>query len=361
MEVNPEILEIADRVAGDRIEAALYTEGKVARIESGQRATRRSEAAVLEKVPGGRQVRDHRRHLITSKRKSFRTSMLDKQKRVDGRGYDDSAPDHMRSRPAAARAWLGDFPARRNAGARACNSGADRRSTEHRRLHRRRNSKRFILHYNFPPFSVGETGRTGGAGRREIGHGALAERSIEPIMPDEDDSATRSASPAKSWNQTVPTSMASVCGGHAGTDGRGRADQDARRRNFGWSGHASSARTGELKRYNLLTDIIGSEDHFGDMDFKLCGTDKRRHRIPARPETPGVSHKIMAEAVHRAKDARTKILGVMATALDKPRADLSKYAPRIETIKINPGEDRRPHRTGRQNDQGHRRGNRTRD
>jgi polyribonucleotide nucleotidyltransferase len=93
---------------------------------------------------------------------------------------------------------------------------------------------------------------------------------------------------------------------------------------------------GDLKRYELLTDIIGSEDHFGDMDYKVCGTEAGITGFQLDLKLPGVSHKIMAEATMRTKEARTKILGIMAQALDKPRADLSKYAPRIETIKINP-------------------------
>ena len=91
-----------------------------------------------------------------------------------------------------------------------------------------------------------------------------------------------------------------------------------------------------MKRYELLTDIIGSEDHFGDMDFKLCGTDNGVTGFQLDLKLPGVSHKIMAEAIQRAKEARTKILQIMRGSLDKPRAELSKYAPRIETIKINP-------------------------
>jgi polyribonucleotide nucleotidyltransferase len=93
---------------------------------------------------------------------------------------------------------------------------------------------------------------------------------------------------------------------------------------------------GNLKRYNLLTDIIGSEDHFGDMDFKLCGTKDGVTGFQLDLKLAGVSHKILAEAVHRAKEARIKILGLMAEALAQPREQLSKYAPRIETLKINP-------------------------
>src|SRR5437764_9368088 len=92
----------------------------------------------------------------------------------------------------------------------------------------------------------------------------------------------------------------------------------------------------QLKRYELLTDIIGSEDHFGDMDFKLCGTDAGVTDLQLELKLPGTSHKIMAEAIQRAKEARSKILDIIRSALDKPRPELSKYAPRIETIKINP-------------------------
>ena len=93
---------------------------------------------------------------------------------------------------------------------------------------------------------------------------------------------------------------------------------------------------GQLKRYELLTDIIGSEDHFGDMDFKLCGTDAGVTGYQLDLKLPGISHQVMTEAIQRAKDARMKILAIMQNALDKPRPELSKYAPRIETIKINP-------------------------
>src|SRR5207245_9050654 len=92
----------------------------------------------------------------------------------------------------------------------------------------------------------------------------------------------------------------------------------------------------EVKRYELLTDIIGSEDHFGDMDFKLCGTDAGVTGFQLDLKLPCISHKIMAEAMQSAKEARTKILDIMRSALDKPRPELSKYAPRIETININP-------------------------
>ena len=131
------------------------------------------------------------------------------------------------------------------------------------------------------------------------------------------------------------TSMASVCGGmlalmDAGVPMKGTVAGIS----VGLVTEHGEDR--QLKRYELLTDIIGSEDHFGDMDFKLCGTDNGITGYQLDLKLPGISHKILAEAIQRAKEARTKILQIMRSVIDKPRTELSKYAPRIETIKINP-------------------------
>jgi polyribonucleotide nucleotidyltransferase len=334
MEVNPEILEIADRVAGDRIEAALYTEGKVARSKAVGSLREEVKAAVLEKHPEADKFAISQAFDYVQK-KSFRTSILDKQKRVDGRGYDDlrkitcevgvlprahgSAIFQRGETQALALTTLAPIEEAQNID--AYGGGVQ--------------SKRFLLHYNFPPFSVGETGRTGGASRREIGHGALAERSLEPVIPSENDFRYAIRISSEVMESNGSTSMASVCGGMLALMDAGVPIKTPV---AGISvGLVSEfGENGELKRYNLLTDIIGSEDHFGDMDFKLCGTRNGVTGFQLDLKLPGVSHKIMAEAVHRAKDARTKILGIMATALENPRPDLSKYAPRIETIKINP-------------------------
>jgi polyribonucleotide nucleotidyltransferase len=196
-------------------------------------------------------------------------------------------------------------------------------------------SKRFILHYNFPPFSVGETGRTGAPGRREIGHGALAERSLEPVVPSENDFRYAIRVSSEIMESNGSTSMASVCGGmlalmDAGVPMKGMVAGIS----IGLVTETSD--DNQLKRYELLTDIIGSEDHFGDMDFKLCGTDTGVTGFQLDLKLPGIRHNIMAEAIQRAKEARTKILEIMRRTLGQPRTELSKYAPRIETIKINP-------------------------
>ncbi|HEY3664059.1 MAG TPA: polyribonucleotide nucleotidyltransferase, partial [Chthoniobacterales bacterium] len=334
LEVKPEILEIADRVAGDRIEAALYTEGKVARSKAVGGLRDEVKAAVLEKFPESDKFAINQAFDYIQK-KSFRSNILDKQKRVDGRGYDDlrqitcevgvlprahgSAIFQRGETQAMALVTLAPIEEAQSIDAYG---GGE-------------TSKSFLLHYNFPPFSVGETGRFGGASRREIGHGALAERSVAPVVPNQEDFRYAIRIVSEVMESNGSTSMASVCSGMlALMDAGVPVKTPVAGISVGLV--SESDESGNLKRYNLLTDIIGSEDHFGDMDFKLCGTKDGVTGFQLDLKLPGVSHKILGEAIHRAKDARTKILAIMAEALDKPRESLSKYAPRIETIKINP-------------------------
>jgi polyribonucleotide nucleotidyltransferase len=334
LHAKPELLEIAYQVAGDRIEGALYTSGKVVRSKAIEALREEVKKSILEKHPETdafsiAQAFDH------VQKKAFRKSILEKQKRMDGRGYQDlrqitsevgviprahgSSIFQRGETQALALVTLAPIEEAQNID--AYGGGIT--------------SKRFILHYNFPPFSVGETGRTGGPGRREIGHGALAERSLEPIVPSENDFRYAIRISSEIMESNGSTSMASVCGGmlalmDAGVPVKGMVAGIS----VGLVTEHGEDR--QLKRYELLTDIIGSEDHFGDMDFKLCGTDNGVTGFQLDLKLPGVSHQIMAEAIQRAKEARTKILQIMRGALDKPRAELSKYAPRIETIKINP-------------------------
>jgi len=334
LNMDPPLLEIAYQVAGDRIEGALYTPGKVARARAVEELREEVKKAILQTHPEADSFAINQAFDYVQK-KAFRRSILEKQKRMDGRGYQDlreiscevgvlprahgSAIFQRGETQALALATLAPIEEAQNIDAYG---GGEQ-------------SKRFILHYNFPPFSVGETGRTGGASRREIGHGALAERSLEPIVPSENDFRYAIRISSEIMESNGSTSMASVCGGmlalmDAGVPVKGIVAGIS----VGLVTEAGD--DGQMKRYELLTDIIGSEDHFGDMDFKLCGTDTGVTGFQLDLKLRGVSHKIMAEAIGRAKEARTKILAIMRGAIDKPRAELSKYAPRIETIKINP-------------------------
>ena len=333
LNVKPELLEIAYQVAGDRIEGALYTQGKVARSKAVHALREEVKAAMLQKYPEADDFAISQAFDYVQK-KAFRVSVLEKQKRMDGRGYQDlrqiscevgvlprahgSAIFQRGETQALALATLAPIEEAQMIDAYG---GGEQ-------------SKRFLLHYNFPPFSVGETGRFGGASRREIGHGALAERSLEPVVPSENDFRYAIRISSEVMESNGSTSMASVCGGMLALMDAGVPVKDVV---AGISvGLVTEYDNDQLKRYELLTDIIGSEDHFGDMDFKLCGTAKGVTGYQLDLKLPGISLKILSEAIQRAKEARSKILEIMRGAIDKPRAELSKYAPRIETIKINP-------------------------
>ena len=196
-------------------------------------------------------------------------------------------------------------------------------------------SKSFILHYNFPPFSVGETGRFTGPGRREIGHGALAERSLVPVLPPEDAFPYSIRVVSEIMASNGSTSMASICGGClalmdagvpiiapvAGISCGLMTEMDA---------------NGGITKWTTITDILGEEDHFGDMDFKLAGTTKGITGFQLDLKINGLPFEIAKTAVFQARDARIEILRTMLAALPAPRADLSKFAPRIQTIQIDP-------------------------
>ena len=334
LEVQPEILEIADRVAGDRIEAALYTEGKVARSKAVGALRDEVKAAVLEKFP------EADKFAITQafdyvQKKSFRINILDKQKRVDGRGYDDlrkitcevgvlprahgSAIFQRGETQAMALATLAPIEEAQNIDAYG---GGE-------------TSKSFLLHYNFPPFSVGETGRIGGASRREIGHGALAERSLEPVVPNEEDFRYAIRITSEIMESNGSTSMASVCAGMlALMDAGVPIKTPVAGISVGLV--TENDESGNLKRYNLLTDIIGSEDHFGDMDFKLCGTRDGVTGFQLDLKLPGVSHKIWRKRFIAPKTRAQRSSASWPKRSTSRANRSSKYAPRIETIKINP-------------------------
>lgn len=191
-------------------------------------------------------------------------------------------------------------------------------------------SKRFMLHYNFPSFSVGETGRYGGTGRREIGHGALAERALKPVIPADMDVfpyVVRVVSEILESNGS--SSMASVCGGTLSLMDAGVPLKAP------VAGIALGLVT-EGSDWKVLTDIAGIEDHLGDMDFKAAGTRSGLTALQMDLKIDGVTDAILLEAFDQAKEARFKILDKIAAVLSAPRADLSSFAPRITALQINP-------------------------
>src|SRR5436309_2587653 len=186
-----------------------------------------------------------------------------------------------------------------------------------------------MLHYNFPSYSVGEVRPIRGPGRRELGHGALAERSLIAVLPTVDVFPYTVRVISDILESNGSSSMASSCAGCL-------ALMDAGVPISKMVGGISIGLEQEGEKYELLTDIIGEEDHFGDMDFKVCGTRDGITAIQLDIKTEGITHKIIRDTLHQAKDARMVILDKMAQTIDKPRPEISKWAPRLLTIKIDP-------------------------
>jgi len=185
----------------------------------------------------------------------------------------------------------------------------------------------FLLHYNFPPFSVGETGRFGAPGRREVGHGKLAWRALHPMLPAHHDFPYTIRCVSEITESNGSSSMATVCGSSLALMDAG---VPIKRPTAG----IAMGLILEDKRYAVLSDILGDEDHLGDMDFKVAGTDQGVTSLQMDIKIAGITEEIMRVALAQAKDGRIHILGEMAQALTAARGELGAYAPRIETFKI---------------------------
>ena len=191
--------------------------------------------------------------------------------------------------------------------------------------------KRFMHHYIFPPFSVGEVGRMGFTGRREIGHGALAERALEPLIPSKEDFPYTIRVVSETLSSNGSSSMASVCASSLALMDGGVPIKS----------HVGGIAMGLMfdnknEKYKILTDIQGPEDHHGDMDLKVAGTKEGVTAIQMDVKIEGITVKIFEESLAQAKKARLEILETLSEAIKEPRAELSPFAPRIKTIKINP-------------------------
>ena len=332
MLVKDELLEIAYAVAGDRIEGALYTPSKVARGKAVGALKDEVAEAIKAKFPEATSFEVSQAFDYLQK-KAFRISILDKQSRCDGRGIDQLRQLSGEASVLPRTHGSASFTRGETMALSIATLAPADEAQEMDTYAGGPESKRFILHYNFPPFSVGETGRFGGQNRREIGHGALAERSIEPVIPAKEvfPYAIRVSSEVMESNGS--TSMASVCSGVMALLDAG---VPLKRPVGGISvGLVTEFDGDNMKRYLTMLDIIGSEDHFGDMDFKLCGTSEGVTGFQLDLKLPGLPLSILEEGIAKATAGRTQVLSAMAQAIAEVRP-LSPYAPRIEIIKINP-------------------------
>ena len=191
--------------------------------------------------------------------------------------------------------------------------------------------KYYWHHYNFPPFSVGEAGRMGGVKRRDIGHGALAERALAPMVPSIEEFPYSIRVVSDILESNGSSSMASVCGSSLSLMDAGVPIKRP----------VAGIAMGLIKEgddYIVLTDIAGVEDHLGDMDFKVAGTERGITALQMDIKITGVTFDILRDALAQAKEARTFILGKMAEVIDAPREQLAQFAPRIQTIQIDPSQ-----------------------
>jgi polyribonucleotide nucleotidyltransferase len=324
--VDAEKLARFEQEHGPALSEAMQVKGKKAN-EAALAAVRE---AVLARVPEDKpEDKLELKGLIYKlEEKLFRDMVLKKRLRTDGRGFDDIRPITAEvglltrthgsalftrgETQALATVTLGTF----DDAQRLDSLGEE-------------SKKRFMLHYNFPPFSVGEVGFLRGPGRREIGHGALAEKSIVPAIPDMDAFPYTIRIVSDILESNGSSSMATVCGGVLALMDAGVPLKMV------VAGIAMGL-VSECDEYAILTDIAGLEDHFGDMDFKMAGTEKGVTAIQLDLKIPCVTLPMLREIVAKSKAARLKVLARMKEAIAEPRKDISVYAPRIIILNINP-------------------------
>jgi polyribonucleotide nucleotidyltransferase len=327
-EINPALRARVEEVVGDRIGQAMRVADKASRgeaVAAVKTETAASLAAEFEdsEKDVGSVVKD-------IEKRAMREMILSEGVRSDGRGTDDVRPINIEVGllPRAHGSALFTRGQTQALAAATLGTQGDAQSYDTVDFATQQN-KSFMLHYNFPPYSTGEVRPVRGTSRREIGHGALAERALEPLLPpvDEFPYTVRVVSDVLESNGS--SSMASVCAGSLSLMDAGVPMRAA----------VAGVAMGLIKegdRVAVLTDILGSEDALGDMDFKVAGTREGVTSIQMDIKIAGLDIELMREALQKANRARMHILGIMEEALAEPRKELSKYAPRIITIKINP-------------------------
>ncbi len=311
-----------------RIKEALLVEGKLQRQAALDRVL---EETIQEIAPEDEPQGTHKQikeifHEI--EKETVRRMILDEGRRVDGRGPEDIRPIYCR---------VGFLPRVHGSAlfvrgeTQALVSTTLGTSEDEQKIDSLEGEsfKRFMLHYNFPPFSVGEVKRLGAPGRREIGHGALAERALSPLIPPKEKFPYTIRVVSDILESNGSSSMATVCGASLALMDAGVPIDT----------HVAGVAMGlvlEGDRAVVLTDILGMEDHLGDMDFKVAGTRKGITAFQMDCKTAGITKEIMAKALEQARQARLHILDIMKATIAYPRKELSPYAPRIYTIRINP-------------------------
>lgn len=323
--VSEEILAEVEAFAGDKIREANLIKVKLERADFLSPVYQATKTMLLEKYP------DYDARLINVvfhevEKKITRQKFVKEQVRVDGRPFDQVRPItiELGVLPRAHGSALFTRGETQALVAITLGTAADAQIKDELKGESR---KRFMLHYNFPPFSVNEIKQMSSPGRREIGHGMLAERSLTPTIPAEENYPYTIRIVSEILESNGSSSMASVCGGSLALMDAAVPVSDA----------VAGVAMGLIKEGNdfvILTDIAGLEDHLGDMDFKVSGTKDAVTAIQMDIKIEGVTEEIMKKALEQAKKGRIHILGVMEKAIAEPRKEQSPYAPSITMIKI---------------------------
>ena len=333
---KPEILEMCKEYVGGRLLEAVFQDNKLKRQADVDALMNETAEAVKAKVGDENfELAQIKMAFEVLQEEVYRNNILDAGKRCDGRAYDELRPISCSTNLLPRVHGTALFTRGETQAFVMTTLGTSRDFQDLDGLTGGTKQKSFILHYNFPPYSVGETGRFGTPGRREIGHGALAERSLLPVLPSEDEFPYAIRLVSEIMESNGSTSMASVCGGCLSLMDAGVPIQTP------VAGISCGLVTrfdenGKLLKHVVLTDIIGAEDHFGDMDFKICGTKNGITGFQLDLKIQGLPFDIVKEAIERNRQTRMKILDIMHNAIAEPNKDLKPCAPRIKVVQIDP-------------------------
>jgi len=322
---KPEIIAAINEIAGQSMAGCIGMQDRNSR-EATERAIK---ADLLIKLKDKYSSEDIKMAYEVRMKALMRASILEKSFRIDSRGLLDIRPIscEVSLLPRTHGSALFNRGETQVMTTATLGSMAERQQIDGLGLEE---TKRYIHHYNFPPFSTGETGRIGTTGRREIGHGALAERALQPVVPSEEEFPYTIRLVSEALGSNGSTSMASTCGSTLALMDAGVPIKKP------VSGIAMGLITDDKGNFAVLTDIAGVEDFYGDMDFKVAGTKDGITALQLDIKLKGVSLEILEKAIRQAHQGRMYILGIMLEAIAEPRKQMSPYAPRMYKISINP-------------------------
>jgi polyribonucleotide nucleotidyltransferase len=325
--IDPAVMERVREQVEEPLSEALTIADKLARYKRLDEVKSELLEALDEEFP--EREKEIKAAYDKIKKTTMRTMVATSERRIDGRTATEVRPitSEVSVLPRTHGSSL--FTRGETQALVTCTFGTSRDEQKMETLMDPEEYRDFLLHYNFPPFSVGEVKMLRGPGRREIGHGVLARRSIEPVLPDKDEFPYTIRVVSEILESNGSSSMATVCGASLALMDAGVPIKQA------VAGIAMGLiREGD--NYVILTDILGDEDHLGDMDFKVSGTRDGINAIQMDTKIAGIPRDIMAAALEQARQGRLHILDAMAETLAQPRAEMSAHAPRIITIKIKP-------------------------